>query len=93
MSGLESSYPIADLVVILATASDLAGIAVVGVDAAEDSTVLCNHVVHDNVACTSITAAVTTASDDLSVAIDVLAGCITAKDDDFDSLISVKVLN
>lgn len=81
MAGLESSYPITNLVVILAAASDLAGIAVVGVDAAEDSTVLCNYVVHDNVACTSVTTAVTTASDDLSVAIHVLAGYITAKGD------------
>lgn len=77
----------------MATAGDLAGIAIVGVDAAEDSAVLCDHVVHDNVACTSVATAVTTASDDLSVASHVLTNCITTKDDEFDSLIGVEVLD
>lgn len=60
---------VADLVVVLARVGDLAGVTVVGVDAAQNTAALSNDTVNDNVTGTSVARAVTTAANKFTVVV------------------------
>lgn len=62
---------IAVLASVLATVADLAGIAVVGVDTTEDTTVNSDRVLDDNVARTAVVLAVAAVADQLAVVLSV----------------------